>query len=40
MLFEFGFQNAEAVNNAGKTGLEIASDADNEPLVKLILMNS
>lgn len=40
MLFEFGFQNAEAVNNAGKTALEIASDADNEPLVKLILMNS
>lgn len=40
MLFEFDFKDAEAANNEGKTALEIATDQDNEPLVKLILMNS
>lgn len=40
MLFEFGNPNPEAVNNEGKTALEIATDNNNEPLVKLILMNS
>lgn len=40
MLFEFGFADADAVNNEGKTALEIAADMDNEPLVKLILANS
>ena len=40
MLFEFDFADADAVNNAGKTALEIAMEQDNEPLVKLILMNS
>lgn len=40
MLFEFGFENVEAVNNEGKTALEIATDNNNEPLIKLILMNS
>lgn len=40
MLFEFGFKNVEAANNDGKTALEIATDANNELLVRLILMNS
>ncbi|MDE6686014.1 MAG: ankyrin repeat domain-containing protein [Lachnospiraceae bacterium] len=40
MLFEFDFADADAVNNDGKTALEIATEQDNEPLVKLILMNS
>lgn len=40
MLFEFEFADADAVNNAGKTALEIAAEQNNEPLVKLILMNS
>lgn len=40
MLFEFDFKDAEVANNDGKTALEIATDQDNEPLVKLILMNS
>lgn len=40
MLFEFGNPTPDAVNNAGKTALEIATDNNNEPLVKLILMNS
>lgn len=39
MLFEFGFENPEAVNNNGKTALEIAEDNNNEMLVKLILTN-
>lgn len=39
-LFEFGNPKPEAVNNAGKSALEIASDTNNEPLVKLILMKS
>lgn len=37
MLFDFGFEKADAVNNQGKTALEIATDNDNEPLVKLLL---
>lgn len=40
MLFEFDFADADAVNNDGKTALEIAIEQNNEPLVKLILMNS
>lgn len=40
MLFEFDFADADAVNNDGKTALEIATEQNNEPLVKLILMNS
>lgn len=40
MLSEFEFVDADAVNNAGKTALEIAAEQNNEPLVKLILMNS
>ena len=40
MLFEFGNPKPEAVNNQGKSALEIATDNNNEPLVKLILMNS
>lgn len=40
MLFEFHFTDTDAVNNAGKTALEIAAEQNNEPLVKLILMNS
>lgn len=40
MLFDFDFKNIDAVNIDGKTALEIATDNDNEPLVKFILMNS
>lgn len=40
MLFEFGNPKPEAVNNQGKSALEIATENNNEPLVKLILMNS
>lgn len=40
MLFEFDFKDVEAVNNAGKTALEIAMEKDNESLVKFILMKS
>lgn len=40
MLFEFDFSDADAANNDGKTALEIATEQGNEPLVKLILMNS
>lgn len=40
MLFEFDFSDVDAVNNDGKTALEIATEQNNEPLVKLILMNS
>lgn len=40
MLFDFDFTNVDAVNNDGKTALEIATDQDYEPLVKFILMNS
>lgn len=40
VLFEFGNPKPEAVNNAGKSALEMASDNNNEPLVKLILMKS
>jgi ankyrin repeat protein len=36
MLLEFGAE-AKAVNNAGKTALDIATEANNEPLVKLLL---
>lgn len=39
MLFEFDFSDTDAVNNDGKTALEIAIEQNNEPLVKLILMN-
>lgn len=40
MLFEFDFSDTDAVNNDGRTALEIAAEQDNEPLVKLILMHS
>lgn len=40
MMFQFGFKNVEAANNDGKAALEIATDYNNEPLVKLILKNS
>lgn len=40
MLFEFGDPKPDAVNNEGKSALEIATEKNNEPLVKLILMNS
>lgn len=40
MLFAFDFADADTVNNDGKTALEIAAEQNNEPLVKLILMNS
>ncbi len=40
MLFDFGFEKADAVNNQGKTALEIATEKDNEPLVKLLLAKS
>lgn len=40
MLFDFGDPKPDAVNNEGKSALEIATDNNNEPLVKLILMNS
>lgn len=40
MLFEFDFADVDAVNNEGRTALEIATERNNEPLVKLILMNS
>jgi ankyrin repeat protein len=36
MLLEFG-ANANAVNNAKKTALDIATEQNNEPLVKLLL---
>lgn len=37
MLFEFGDPHIDAVNNEGKTALEIATEKDNEELVKFIL---
>ena len=40
MLFEFDFSDVDAANNDGKTALELATEQNNEPLVKLILMNS
>lgn len=39
MLFEFDFKNVDVVNNEGKTALDIATERNNEPLIKLILMN-
>ena len=36
MLLEFG-ADAKTVNNKGKTALDIATETDNEPLVKLLL---
>jgi ankyrin repeat protein len=36
MLLEFG-ADASVVNNAGKAALDIATEQDNEPLVKLLL---
>jgi ankyrin repeat protein len=36
-LFDFGKPDVGAVNNAGKTPLDIAGDQGNEPLVKLLL---
>lgn len=39
MLFAFDFADADTVNNDGRTALEIATERNNEPLVKLILMN-
>ena len=36
MLLEFG-ADAKVVNNKGKTALDLATEADNEPLVKLLL---
>lgn len=40
LLFEFGDPRPDAVNNEGKTALEIATEANNEPLVKLIFEHS
>lgn len=40
LLFEFGDPRPDAVNNEGKTALEIATQANNEPLVKLIIEHS
>lgn len=40
ILFDNGFENTDAVNNDGKSAMEIATDNQNEPLVKLILTNS
>ncbi len=40
LLFEFGDPRPDAVNNEGKTALEIATEANNEPLVKLIIEHS
>ena len=40
LLFNYGFEHTDAVNNEGKSALEIASENNNEPLVQLILMNS
>lgn len=37
MLFEFGKVDVGAVSNEGKTALDIAAEADNEPLVKWLL---
>ena len=31
LLFEFGDPRPDAVNNEGKTALEIATEANNEP---------
>lgn len=39
MLFAFDFSDTDTVNNDGRTALEIATERNNEPLVKLILMN-
>ncbi|WNY25729.1 ankyrin repeat domain-containing protein [Methanolapillus millepedarum] len=39
MLFEFGDVLPDAVNNAGKTALEIATEKNNEMLVKFLLKN-
>ncbi len=39
LLFDFGDPKPDAVNNAGQTALEIATEMDNEMLVKLLLMN-
>ena len=36
MLLEFG-ADANIVNNAGKTALDLATERDNEPLVKLLI---
>ena len=40
LLFEFGDPRPDTVNNEGKTALEIATEANNEPLVKLIIEHS
>lgn len=39
LLLEFGFRTVDAVNNEGETALDIPAGRDNEPLVKLLLMN-
>jgi len=36
MLLEFG-ADANKINNAGKSALDIATEQNNEPLVKLLL---
>ncbi len=38
LLFDFGDPHLEAVNNAGQSALEIATEADNEMLVTFLLM--
>ncbi|MCL2334149.1 MAG: ankyrin repeat domain-containing protein, partial [Candidatus Methanoplasma sp.] len=38
-LFDFGDPQAGAVNNAGKSALDIATEKNNEMLVKLLLKN-
>lgn len=37
LLFDFGDPKAAALNNEGKSALDIAAEADNEPFVKWIL---
>lgn len=40
LLIDYGFDKIGAINNEGKSALEIATEKNNEPLVKLILMKS
>ncbi|MCF0162631.1 MAG: ankyrin repeat domain-containing protein [Fusobacterium necrophorum] len=38
LLFDFGEVNVSAVNNEGKSAMEIATESDNEELLKYLLM--
>ena len=40
VLFDFGVPDIEAVNNEGKTALDIAVEKDNEALVKFLLKHT